>query len=958
MRLEQQLTASLKTSFIDKEYLSEELYQTKLILNKPGEKVLDTLLSDMEDCEEFKFSIAFITEGGLASIIGMLESLARKRIPGKILTTDYLNFSDPKALKRLSQFPNIELRVYHGDFHTKGYIFKKRNLYNAIIGSSNLTQTALCTNKEWNLKITSTEQGNIIDKMLDEFECLWNQGTKVDDLWLENYQCSYQKAKTIHTKVSEEEAQYQFEKELQPNKMQQAALQSLDGLRRMGKKKALLISATGTGKTYLSAFDVAQVKPKRLLFLVHREQILKQAQQSFERVIGDRVTYGILSGNHKEVEADYLFSTVQMMSKPECYQQFSPDVFDYIIIDESHRSGAASYQRILNYFHPQFLLGMTATPERTDGINIYELFDYNIAYEIRLQEALEMNLLCPFHYYGIADMTFDNGKKMADYEQLPLEHKIDEKRVDYIIEKLEFYGYSGERVKGVVFCSKTKEAQMLSEKFNQRGYHTVALTAKHQVEEREAAIRRLTQNETEGALDYIFTVDIFNEGIDIPEINQVVMLRETESVIVFIQQLGRGLRKCIGKEFVNIIDFIGNYRNNYMIPIALTGGETGNKDTNREKVYQGTSLPGCSTVYFDEIAKERIYQSINQAKFNKSFFVEKFKKLKEKIGRVPLLVDFYKEKDIDPLLLLQYKNYYEFLLGIGENADILSEQAILYLTFVYSQLANGQRPHELVILKQLLTTSHVSKENVIQILHKDFSLNHEEESIESAIRVLEGHFLVGTTKLTEVTLIGNDEGQLYLLPELSTLLHQNYFKRLWEDALDLGLLRYREIYSDLYKDTKFKLYEKYSRRDVCRLLNWDKNEEATVNGYPSSPKKGSIPLFVTYHKNEEINESTKYEDRFLNQDIFSWMSRTRRTMSSKEIKNILNSKEEATSIHLFIKKNDSEGKSFYYMGLVNPLVQAAKETQMQTQKAMLPVVNIPFQLETQVERSLYNYLCN
>lgn len=282
--------------------------------------------------------------------------------------------------------------------------------------------------------------------------------------------------------------------------------------------------------------------------------------------------------------------------------------------DEVHRAGAKSYKTIIDYFQPKFLLGMSATPERSDGFDIFELFDHNIAYEIRLNDAMKEDLICPFHYFGITELTVE-GKIIDDQTQF--NHLVSDARVQYIKEKVEFYGYSGSRVKGLVFCSRNEEAQNLSKKFNDIGYRTVALSGASSQEERAEAVQRLGQDENEGALDYIFTVDIFNEGVDIPEINQVVMLRPTKSAIIFVQQLGRGLRKVFGKEYVVVLDFIGNYDNNYLIPIALSGDQSYNKDNIRRYVAESNRIIyGCSTINFDKITRERIYKSIDHADFN------------------------------------------------------------------------------------------------------------------------------------------------------------------------------------------------------------------------------------------------------------------------------------------------------------------------------------------------------
>lgn len=446
-----------------------------------------------------------------------------------------------------------------------------------------MTLSALTQNREWNTKIISTEQGEYAQQVVEEFEELWSSENSQDfEQFIEEYTTNYKlikKQKEIAKKARIPSLQQYT---LKPNKMQTEFLQNLQKIVREGKERALLISAAGTGKTFASAFAMREQNPKRALFLVHREQIAKQALESYKRVFGDTKRFGLLSGNQKDYEADYLFSTMQTMAKEESLARFRRDEFEIIIIDEVHRAGAASYQRIMEYFIPNFWLGMTASPERTDDFDIYRLFHHNIAYEIRLQQALEEDLLCPFHYFGVTDLeiegkTFDDHSGVSNFASL-----VSDVRVNYILEKAEYYGFSRECVKGLIFCSRKEEARELSKKFNEKGYRTASLSGEDPQERREEYVERLTSCGRADKLDYLFTVDIFNEGVDIPEVNQIIMLRPTQSPIVFIQQLGRGLRKAENKEYVIVLDFIGNYMNNFMIPIALSGDRTYNKDTIRK----------------------------------------------------------------------------------------------------------------------------------------------------------------------------------------------------------------------------------------------------------------------------------------------------------------------------------------------------------------------------------------
>lgn len=350
----------------------------KLIINdySKGNKVLNEVISELKKCREFMISVAFITSSGLTPLLETLRCLDQSGIRGRILTTDYLNFSEPKALKRLLKFSNIELKLYDKEnFHTKGYIFRHDDHYKLIVGSSNLTQTALTKNKEWNLKVSSLKEGLLTKNIIDEFNSLWGEAKDLTLEWIETYEDVYRKQLEYTRKSSVPRlAQYK----LKPNKMQIAAIQGLNKIRESGQSKALLISATGTGKTYLSAFELRNYNPNRALFIVHREQIARKSLESFRNVFGDTRTMGLLSGNEKDINNDFLFCTIQTLSKDEIMHSFPRDAFDYIIIDEVHKAGAASYQKLTRYFEPKFLLGMTATPERNDDFDIFNMFNYNI----------------------------------------------------------------------------------------------------------------------------------------------------------------------------------------------------------------------------------------------------------------------------------------------------------------------------------------------------------------------------------------------------------------------------------------------------------------------------------------------------------------------------------------------------------------------------------------------------
>ena len=429
-----------RTAFIDENFESSNYLKPKLILNSIGNKVLNSIKEELNHCDEFYISVAFITMGGLTPLLQDFLELEAKGIKGKIITTDYLNFTEPEALRKLNSFSNIEVKLYLQDnegFHTKGYIFRKDNVYKSIIGSSNLTLNALTVNKEWNIGFSSLNEGEMVTDLLDEFNHLWEKSSNIDEV-IKEYESVYNHAKQFtdfrkeYLKLKEENSD-----DLVPNIMQEKFLSNLNELIQKDEDRALLVSATGTGKTYASAFAVHEFKPKRFLFLVHREQIAKQAMKSYKRIFkGEENKFGLLSGNSKDYNADYLFSTVQTMSKDEVYSRFDKEHFDYIIIDEVHKAGAISYLKLIEYFKPKFYLGMSGSPDRSDEFNIYELFNYNIPLDIRLQDALKEDLLCPFHYFGITDIEI-NGETLDDKSDF--NRLVSNERVSYILEKSEYY---------------------------------------------------------------------------------------------------------------------------------------------------------------------------------------------------------------------------------------------------------------------------------------------------------------------------------------------------------------------------------------------------------------------------------------------------------------------------------------------------------------------------------------
>jgi superfamily II DNA or RNA helicase/SOS-response transcriptional repressor LexA len=967
-KLTQIFNSSLQTGYVDKNVLSDVAYQPELLVNQknPPKKVLSTILHELENCDQFYISVAFVTTSGVATIINKLIELENRQIKGEILVSQYLNFTQPEALRRLSQFKNIDLRIATtGNAHAKGYIFKNKEHYNLIVGSSNLTAQALSTNKEWNIKVSALDDSGIVEKVIYEFQNDFEKATKITTEFILYYEEVYQN-QFILSKKNSIESIIESPTVIIPNAMQIEALENLQNLRDDNKNKALIISATGTGKTYLSAFDAKTFKPNKLLFVVHRLTIAKDSLKTFQKVFGHNKTMGLYSGEKRELDCDFLFSTIQTISKLTNLENFSKDHFDYIIIDETHRSGADSYLRLIDYFEPKFLLGMTATPERTDGNDIFQLFDHNIAYEIRLNRAMEEEMLSTFHYYGVTDFFIDNNEidNKSDFNLL-----ISDERVNRIIEKARFYGSDNGITRGLIFCSRKKEAIELSNLFNSSGFKTVALTGDSSEEERANSIEKLESDNLQEKIDYIFTVDIFNEGIDIPKVNQIIMLRPTESAIIFIQQLGRGLRKIEGKSYVTVIDFIGNYENNYLIPIALYGDTSYNKDTLRKLISEGSRmLPGSSTINFDEITKEKIFQSIDSANMQLYADLKKdYNLLKFKLGRIPMMMDFIEHGSRDPYLYVDYANsYYNFIVKVEKEFNSeLSKQQIKLLELFNKEINNSKRLEESLILKLLIESGNLSIKELRENVLKKYQYLISDQTIKSCVSNLNFEFirekkdgnLISAKKIYDLDIIKIESENFVFSSTFISYLKNKTFYTYLKDSTNYSIYEFDKLFELDNWQNGFVLYRKYSRKDVFRILNVLENPVAqNVGGYLVSPDNTHCPIFVNYHKEEHISESTKYEDEFLNNKEFKWMSKSNRKINSNDVQSILG-KNGTIRLPLFIKKNNDEGMDFYYMGEVSPNLDQVEQTAMSNdQGKQVSVVKIRFNLASPVSAFMYNYL--
>ncbi len=980
------------------------MQESYLITNGPVRSFYNELVENLNGCSQFKISVAFITFGGLQVLLETLKELEKRNIPGEILTTTYKEMTTPQVLERLSKFKNIHLKIYvpptqDDGFHAKGYLFHKNNLassnWTVIIGSSNITGRALKTNVEWNVlqneDCNSLQEPGVFTKsVLDEFETLWKSpwAKEYSDDFLISYRDYLSKVKKqqkAQAKLLFSYSSFANEKShsiIQPNEMQAEAIVKLDRLRKTGAKKALAIAATGSGKTYMSVFDALQVKPEHLLFIVHREDILKKAKESFDTICSateENYSSGFFTGNQKDKNCKYLFATRDSLSRH--YNEFDKDAFDYIVLDEAHHASSESYKNILSYFKPKFLLGLTATPERSDNGDIYSIFDNNVAVEIRLRDALSHDLVCPFHYFGLTDAEGIDYSKIkaepgtSEYIEEIANMLMVNRRVDYIIEKMNFYGHDGEKAKVLGFCATIKHATYMAQEFNKKLSENgeeiaVALCGADSVEVREKYASLLEDDSS--PLKYIFTVDIFNEGIDIPSVNTVLLLRPTDSSIIFIQQLGRGLRKLEGKEFVTVLDFIGNYKKSFLMAIALNGKQDYDRDSLKVEVANDfADLPNGTYIHMDKITKEQILRQLESEKFmSLKYMKESYLSFKHICGgKVPFLVDYLKhDGSVDPVRFTifspNYKTYFDFVSYIEKESHpefslMTEDESFSQIMLLLSFYSPARRAEEWIVADTVFNSKNnsASIEEITQRAEKYLSFVNK-DSIVHACNTLSGEYFDSSEKKRYEKAIFNFDGKAISFNKntVNSLENSEFSeqKKLWiEDLIQYNLLRYQtEFGADDYSANGtlpfLKLYHKYTMRDAALLCNYTKIHSSFRGQGLITSAKPDYFLFVNLHKDADIKDSINYADKFITPEHFQWQSPNSTTQNSEVGQNLIRNIERKIRLHLFVRKFEKAEnitQPFIYLGQVSTFPDSAEGNKPITMK---------FALQNRVPDELFN----
>ena len=878
---------------------------------------LDKIKDNLRRCKSFAFSVSFIKRAGLVLLFKDIEAAVERGAKGRIITSTYQNFTDIESLKSFfalqCKHENFECHLDYECFrdsknyttlgyHSKGYLFEFDDCFEVIVGSSNITRYALLKNIEWDV-VVSEKAPDVYEKAMQEFDEKWSKTHLLNPEIINLY------SNKLNFAIERWDMDYDIAtSNIKPNFMQRKALKELNRYRAVGTSRALVVAAAGSGKTYLAAFDALNFNPKRLLYIVHEGSILKKSLETFVDVFGNNVTYGIFSGESKEMDADFVFATNITMCKS--LELFSKNEFDYIIIDECHHATAETYKKIIGYFEPEFLLGLTATPERMDNQDVFDLLDKNVPYELRLRDAIINDLVVPFKYFGIRDQLVDYGLTKSE-ERKMIAQLASEEHADFISAQIEAHRGKG-KLKALAFCRNITHARMMCEALGER-YKTAYLTGRNDIGERIRAYNDLQSDDAE--LEILFTVDILNEGVDIPGVNMVLFLRPTESSTIFIQQLGRGLRKYDNKSYVTVLDFIGNsYKRSVQIAFAL--GSLSKNFIMEKKLMQslvrddfealGLKEYGVE-INVDDLSKEEIINYIENENFNSlSYMKQDYFNFKKYINSefYPKHMDFLNNDCApDMLRFMSIKidgkktvSYYNFLHGIGEeNLPTFSEKQILFANYLSAMLPLV-RKHEYLIFDCL--TRGVSDISDIKLFLEQNIENCKTAEIEHAIHYMcQSGFVTKTGNMICLNVNVDSEFEEYI-----------------KDLISYGLTRYLIDFGDT---NDFKLWQSY-RMDQVQMKFLKNPQHNQLGTYYYDDE---VVIFASLKKDASVEERLNYNDKFLEPSLFQW--ETMADVSDSDMQKLKNSK----LAHLFIRKVSAENGivlPFTYVGtgkLTNPRKQ-------------------------------------
>lgn len=888
------------------------LSQSSLLTGSPHEpSMIAELKREIRTADSVDMLVAFIKWSGLRLMMDDLRYLTESGRHLRLITTSYMGATDIKAIDELMRLPNASLRVSYDTkrtrLHAKAYIFHRETGYStAYVGSSNVSESALTAGLEWNIKLSAQDQRDTFDKLRGTFEKYWND----DEFAL--YRMDERPRLAAALKL---ERRHEISDDLlafidvQPYAYQRQILEKLDTERAvLGHHRNLLVAATGTGKTVISAFDYKRFATgrgglPRLLFVAHREEILRQSLATFRQVLKDQNFGELFVGGHQPDQLNHLFISIQTFNSCDLPSYTDPHHYDYIVVDEFHHAAAPSYRRLLSYYQPQILLGLTATPERLDGKDVTEWFDHRIAAEIRLPEAINRKLLSPFHYFGVSDEVDLTALKWSrggyDKTQLSGLYTGNHRRASLIIRSVLKYVTDIDQVMGLGFCVTIEHARFMAEVMTEAGIPSMALHANSSDEDRRNAKRQLTH----GELKFIFVVDLYNEGVDIPEVNTVLFLRPTESLTVFLQQLGRGLRLSENKECLTVLDFIGQSNKRYRFEEKFRAMIDNSRKSVRGEIKQGfLNMPRGSFIQLERQAQSYVLANIEKSLETKAGIVDRIRTFKEDTGLDATVANFVSHYS------LSMRDFYR--KGIDSFAQLRLQAG---LDRPWSE------PDQVKITEVLKKVAAIDSQRWIRFMldylqdgPRDQHLGEVEHRM---LRMF--HYTVWQEPLGKL-------GFGSLTDSMKQLCRNERLTREILEILEFNLdhLDFVDEPVALSYDSPLDLHCSYSRDQILAALDYfqDDRKPSMREGVVAVKDKSLDAFMVTLNKSDkDYSPTTMYQDYIINEHSFHWQSQSTTREQSDAGQRYIHHRERGHHILLFVRqyKEDASGTVPYvYLGTV------------------------------------------